>query len=375
MKIAKIETFLISGFLIIRITDDNGIQGVGESCYWSYPKATLETLEVFKNELIGMEARDINHIWNFLWRYNSSFRSNSIGAAISSIDMALWDIKGKRLDAPVWDLLGGKVRSKVRAIALGINGNSPDEFAESAQRIKDQGFTALKVTPMPKNWPEYTYSKLIKISTDIVHAIRNQVGWDFDLGIEIHRNMKPAEAIVFCKEIEKYKPYFIEDPIVPDSVLSMAKVSEKINLPLAVGERNVGVWEFKEYAEIAKPAFFKPDIAVAGGITGVKKISHIAESHHIKISPHNFQGPIATAACIALGVSSSAWDVQESIDEHLPPRRDITDEIIEIKDGWYYPSDKPGLGVNFNEDSVIKHPFVQVNYPPEIKDDGSIAIN
>ena len=164
MKIAKIETFLISGFLIIRITDENGIQGVGESCYWSYPKATLETLEVFKNELIGMEARNINHIWNFLWRYNSSFRSNSIGAAISSIDMALWDIKGKRLDAPVWDLLGGKVRSKVRAIALGINGNSPDEFAESAQKIKDQGFTALKVTPMPKNWPEYTYSKLLRIS-------------------------------------------------------------------------------------------------------------------------------------------------------------------------------------------------------------------
>ena len=375
MKIAKIETFLISGFLVIRITDENGIQGIGESCYWSYPKATLETLEVFKNALIGMEARNINHIWNFLWRYNSSFRSNSIGAAISSIDMALWDIKGKRLDAPVWDLLGGKVRSKVRAIALGINGNSPDEFAESAQKIKDQGFTALKVTPMPKNWPEYTYSKLLKISTDIVGAIRNQVGWDFDLGIEIHRNMRPAEAIVFCKEIEKYKPYFIEDPIVPDSVLSMAKVSEKINLPLAVGERNVGVWEFKEYAEIAKPAFFKPDIAVAGGITGVKKISHIAESHHIKISPHNFQGPIATAACIALGVSSSAWDVQESIDEHLPPRRDITDEIIEIRNGWYYPSDKPGLGVNFNEDSVGKHPFVQVNYPPETKDDGSIAIN
>ena len=375
MKIAKIETFLISGFLIVRITDENGIQGVGESCYWSYPKATLETLEVFKNELIGMESRNINHIWNFLWRYNSSFRSNSIGAAISSIDMALWDIKGKRLDVPVWDLLGGKVRSKVRAIALGINGNSPDEFAESAQKIKDQGFTALKVTPMPKNWPEYTYSKLLRISTDIVDAIRNQVGWDFDLGIEIHRNMKPAEAIVFCKEIEKYKPYFIEDPIVPDSVLSMAKVSEKINLPLAVGERNVGVWEFKEYAEIVKPAFFKPDIAVAGGITGVKKISHIAESHHIKISPHNFQGPIATAACIALGVSSSAWDVQESIDEHLPPRRDVTDEIIEIRNGWYYPSDKPGLGVNFNEDSVSKHPFVQVNYPPEIKDDGSIAIN
>ena len=212
MKIAKIETFLISGFLVIRITDENGIQGIGESCYWSYPKATLETLEVFKNALIGMEARNINHIWNFLWRYNSSFRSNSIGAAISSIDMALWDIKGKRLDAPVWDLLGGKVRNKVRAIAQGVNGKTPEEFAEKVNILKEKGFTAVKFTPMPSDWPNYTYSKLMDISVNIVKAVRNKVGIDFDIAIEIHRNMRPHEAIVFCKEIEQYKPYFVEDP-------------------------------------------------------------------------------------------------------------------------------------------------------------------
>ena len=153
MKIAKIETFIIERFLIVRITDENGIQGIGESCYWSYPKATEATILALKDALVGMDSRNINHIWNYLWRYNSSFRSNSISSAISAIDMALWDIKGKRLQAPVWDLLGGMVRKKVRAIAQGINGKTPEEFAEKAKNVQNQGFTALKLTPMPNDWP------------------------------------------------------------------------------------------------------------------------------------------------------------------------------------------------------------------------------
>ena len=375
MKIANIETFLVSNFLIVRITDENGIQGVGESCYWSYPKSVEETILGFKDILIGTDSRNIEHIWNLLWRNNSSFRGNSLSSAISAIDIALWDIKGKRLNAPIWDLLGGKVRNKVRAIAQGVNGKTPDEFAEKVNTLKEKGFTAVKFTPMPFDWPKYTYSKLMDVSANIVKAVRNKVGVDFDIAIEIHRNMRPHEAIVFCNEIEKYKPYFVEDPIVPDSVLSMSNLSSKINLPLAVGERNAGIWEFKEYAELVNPGFFKPDIAVAGGISGVRKISDIAQAHHIKICPHNFQSPIATAACISVAVSSPAWDVQESVDEDLSPRRDITDQVIKLKDGWYYPSEKPGLGVNFNEGSVKKHPFIQANSPPEIKDDGSVALN
>ena len=289
MKIANIETFLVSNFLIVRITDENGIQGIGESCYWSYPKSVEETILGFKDILIGIDSRNIEHIWNLLWRNNSSFRGNSLSSAISAIDIALWDIKGKRLNAPIWDLLGGKVRNKVRAIAQGVNGKTPEEFAEKVSTLKEKGFTAVKFTPMPSDWPKYTYSKLMDVSTNIVKAVRNKVGVDFDIAIEIHRNMRPHEAIVFCNEIEKYKPYFVEDPIVPDSVLAMGEVSKKMKLPLAIGERNMGIWEFREYAQLAKPAFFKPDIAVAGGITGVKKIATIAEAHHIKISPHNFQ--------------------------------------------------------------------------------------
>jgi len=256
MKIAKIETFFVSRFLVVRITTEDGIQGIGESCYWAYPKAAQETINGFSDALIGMDSRNIEHIWSFLWRFNSSFRGNSIGGAISAIDMALWDIKGKRLNAPVWDLIGGKVRNKVRAIALGVSGDTPSECAEGAKKVMDQGFSALKFTPMPNNWAELTYSRMITLALEMVSAVRETVGWDFDIGIEIHRNMQPHEAIAFCKEVAYLKPYFIEDPIVPDSVESMASVSSKIDLPLAVGERNVGVWEFREYAHMVKPAFF-----------------------------------------------------------------------------------------------------------------------
>jgi len=374
MKIAKVETFFVSRFLVARITTEDGIEGIGESCYWSYPKAAEATIHGFSDALIGMEANDIEHIWSFLWRYNSAFRGNSIGGAISAIDMALWDIKGKTLQTPVWNLLGGKVRQKIRGIALGVGGDTPEECAKGAKNALESGFSALKFTPMPNNWAELSYTKMIGLAVEMVEAVRETVGWDFDIGVEIHRNMQPHEAIVFCEEVAPLRPYFIEDPIVPDSVVAMGDVSAKMKLPLAVGERNMGIWEFREYAQLAKPAFFKPDIAVAGGITGVKKIATIAEAHHIKICPHNFQGPIATAACVALGISSPSWDLQESIQEDIPPRRDMTDEIIKIENGWYIPSEKPGLGVTFNEDAPSMHPFDPAKIPPPIASDGSVGL-
>jgi galactonate dehydratase len=374
MKIAKVETFFVSNFLVVKITTEDGTEGVGESCYWSYPKAAEATIHSFAKVLIGMESGDIEHIWSFLWRYNSAFRGNSIGGAISAIDMALWDIKGKRLQAPVWDLLGGKVRHKIRAIAQGIKSNTAEECAQGTKKVVEQGYTALKFTPMPQNWAELTYSRMIKLAVEMVEAVRETAGWDFDIGIEIHRNMQPHEAIAFCEEIAPLRPYFVEDPIVPDSVVAMADVASKMKLPLAVGERNMGIWEFREYAQLAKPAFFKPDIAVAGGVTGVKKIATIAEAHHIKICPHNFQGPIATAACIALGTSSPSWDAQESVNEEEAPRRDMTDDIIKLEKGWYTPSEKPGLGVIFNENAPSMHPFNPANSPPPIREDGSVAL-
>ncbi len=285
MKIEQIETFLVDRFLVVRITTDDGTQGIGESCYWAYPRAAEETVKALGEAIIGMNAADTEHIFNYMHRYNGSFRGNSIAAAISGIDMALWDIKGKRLDTPVWDLLGGRARQKVRAIFLGVGGETPDAVAERAKIAVERGYTALKFTPMPREFQLLKYPVLVDNAVDMLAAVRETVGNDFDIGIEIHRNMRPSEAVVFCEKAMAFNPYFIEDPIVPDGVLAMSEVATKMRLPLAVGERNTGIYEFREYAQMTNCSFFKPDIAVAGGITGVKKISAIAEAHHILIAP------------------------------------------------------------------------------------------
>jgi len=357
----------------VRITTEDGTQGIGEGTYWAFPKATEETVKQMAADLIGMDAGAIEHIWNWLYR-KQSFRGANLAAAISAIDIALWDIKGKRLGAPVWDLLGGKVRNKIRAIALGVSGDTPEEIATSAKAVKNRGYTALKFTPTAGEWWLERYPDFIRASVAQLEAAREAVGWDFDIGVEIHRNMVPSEAIVFCELAAKYLPYFVEDPIAPNSVVAMAEVAEKINVPLAVGERNEGIWEFREYAELTKCHFFKPDVAAAGGISQVKKIAAVAESHHIRVAVHNFLGPVATAACTQLGACTPSWDVQEAYDETTGARRAIVKEPISVIDGYFVIPEAPGIGVEFDEQSASRYPFRPMGSPPPLREDGSVAL-
>ena len=253
MKIEKIESWVVSKWLVVRVTCEDGTYGVGEGNFWSFADATQVIANRLNEDLKGEDSRDIERIWNNVYR-KFSFRSPALTAVISAIDIALWDIKGKRLGVPVWDLLGGKYRQKVRAIVLLGGGYGPtrnaEEFAAAAKKAKADGYTALKMTPFLPNWANLSYGDLIRENTRIVEAVREAVGWDFDIGIEIHRNMIPGEAITFAKNIEKFLPYFFEDPIAPDSVQSMASIADRISIPLAVGERNNTIWEFKEYSSI-----------------------------------------------------------------------------------------------------------------------------
>ena len=373
MRIEKVETFIVESYLLVRITTEDGTQGIGESTYWAYPKATEETVKSMAVDLVGMDAGAIEHIWNWLYR-QKGFRGPNLASAISAIDIALWDIKGKRLGAPVWDLLGGKVRQKVRAIALGVGGDTPDEIAASAKAVKEQGYTALKFTVTPGEWWLEKYPDFIRACEAQLAAVREAVGWDFDIGVEIHRNMVPSEAIVFCQRAEKYLPYFVEDPLAPNSVVAMAEVAEKINVPLAVGERNEGIWEFREYAELTKCAFFKPDVGAAGGISQMRKIAAVAESRHIRIVPHNFLTPVATAACVQLAACTPNWDLQEAFDETTGVRRAVVKAPIPVVDGYFVIPETPGIGVEFDEESAAKHPYKPMGHPTPLRDDGSVAM-
>ncbi|MEX0760879.1 MAG: mandelate racemase/muconate lactonizing enzyme family protein [Dehalococcoidia bacterium] len=372
MRIEKIEPIHVDSWLVVRVTTDDGTQGIGECTFWSYQDASEAIVTAISRDLVGQDPLRIEHHWNATYR-KYSFRSAGLVAAMSAIDQALWDIKGKHYGAPVWDLMGGMVRHKVRAMVL-LSGGSLDEFVASAAQARKDGFTAAKMTPFPANWWTLPYPELIRQNTAIVAAVRETVGWDFDIGIEIHRNMVPSEAIVFAQQIEPFLPYFYEDPIAPDSVLSMGEVAEKIRLPLAAGERNNTIWEFREYVEQAGIHFVRPDVGLAGGLTHVKKIAAIAESHHQRVIPHNFLSPIATAACVQLAACTPNWDLQEYVRESEPPRRDVLKQVSRLEDGYLIVPETPGLGIELDEEGCRKHPKRQHGGGTMLRDDGSVAL-
>jgi galactonate dehydratase len=379
LKIEKIETWLVSQWMTVRVTCDDGTYGVGEGNFWSYAEASEAIAHRIADDLEGVDPRDIDRIWNRIYR-KYSFRSPALTAAMSAIDMALWDIKGKRLQAPVWDLLGGKYRDRVQAmVLLGAYESagpldSPEGFARAAAAAKADGYTSLKMTPFPNGWGQKGYADLIRANTKIVEAVREEVGWDFDFGIEIHRNLAPADAVVFAQQIEQFLPYFYEDPIAPDSVLSMGDVGRQIRLPLAAGERNNTIWEFREYCQQPGMAFLKPDIGLAGGFTHCKKIAAMAEGFHVRIAPHNFLGPISTLALVHIAAATPNWDVNEFNPETGTFKEEIVTHNAEVKDGYFIPSDRPGLGTDIVVEQMEKHIWEPRSGETALRPDGSIAL-
>ncbi len=373
MKIESVETFIVTNWLIVRIRTDNGLEGVGESTFFGWPGATQDVVRSFESYLVGNDPLNIEHHWNWMFR-NKAMRGGAIGGAISAIDQALWDIKGKRFDAPVWQLLGGKVRPKVRAMLV-LETGTRDEVAAQAKAAADDGYTAVKVLLHQDEHHQMRHGAKIQDLVERASAIREAIGWDVDMGLELHRNMVPGEAIALVSELEKLRPYFVEDPIAPDSVLSFGETAARMNVPMAAGERNLNIWEFREYVEHGNVQFIRPDVGVAGGITHVKKICALAEAHHQGIIPHTVpNGPIAVAAAVNLGVSVPNWEAQEHRPQEQPPFSDVVKEVIELKDGWLLPRDEPGLGIEFDEEGAAKHPGPPPTGQTALRYDGSIAI-
>jgi len=373
MKIDQIETFIAVNWMIVRITTDTGISGVGESTFFGWPGASENVVKSFGPYLIGADPLRTEHHWNMMYRAKS-MRGGAIGGGISAIDQALWDIKGKHFDAPVWQLMGGKARDAVRAMLVLPTGTK-DEVAQHAADAKSNGFTAVKCLLYQHDHAAMRHSERIQDLVDRMDAVREAVGWDMDIGVEIHRNMIPGEAIVLAQELERFRPYFFEDPVAPDSVLSFGEVSEKTRIPMAAGERNLTMWEFREYVESAGVHHVRPDIGVAGGFTHCKKICAIAESHHQGIIPHAVpSGPVATAAHVQLGACVPNYEVQEHVYEESAPYTDVVKRIITLRDGWLEIPEIPGIGVDLDEDGIAKHPHEFGPIDGAVRDDGSVAL-
>jgi galactonate dehydratase len=374
MRIAAVEAIPAGTACYVRVTTEDGTSGVGESTFFGWPTAIAEIVRSFEPFLKGKNAADVEHHWLSLYR-SLSFRGMAISGAISAVDQALWDLRGKHFEVPVWQLLGGRVRRGVRAMRV-VDTGTLEEVVEAARSaVEDDGYTALKILLFQDEHHRMRQAERIGDLVQRFAAIREVVGWNIDLGVELHRNMSAGNAVLLCGELARYRPLFVEDPIPPDSVSALRAFAAKVGVPVAAGERNTTIWEFAEYLERPGVEFVRPDVGIAGGITHVRKICAMAEAFHADVLPHAVpSGPVAVAAHVQLGICTPNWELQE----HRPQAAawtDLVDEVIPVRDGYLIAPDRPGLGISLDDAGLARHPprSADMSHAP-LREDDSVAI-
>lgn len=373
LKIEDLETFAAHGSVFVRITTNLGVQGVGESTAFAFPLAAREVIESFRSYLLGADPLAVEHHWLMMYRA-CGWRGITLGGAISAIDQALWDIRGRYYEEPVWQLLGGRSRRAVRAMKV-IPTGTVDEVVAAAVDAQNSGYTAIKVLLHQHDHHLMRHAAKIADLVQRMDAIRSATGDALDIGVELHRNMQPGNAVVLIRELARFRPFFVEDPVPPDSVLSFGEVSAQVDVPMAAGERNTTIYEFREYIEHAGISFVRPDIGIAGGFTHVRKICAMAESHHQGVIPHCVpSGPVATMAHVHLGLSVPNYEVQEHVEEDTSPLRDMVDVVAPLNDGYLQALDAPGLGIGLNDTYLRSAPVSVFPVSPDLREDGSVAM-
>lgn len=353
-RIERLETILWSRWLLIKIHAEDGTVGIGEGGVHGWQRPTETMLQEMSRYLVGQDPDLIEHHYQYLYR-SSHFMGSVVQGALSAIDIALWDMKGKRLDTPIYDLMGGKTRDKVRCY-MHVVGDTGEDLAEDALRAKQAGFTAVRFSPFP---PDYylhkSYTEWADEAVRRVGMVRDAVGNDTDICVEIHRQMNPAESIWLGRRIEQFNPFFYEDPMLPDSPAKMGEVQAQCNIPIATGERFTTIFEYQQLLECGACAYVRPDLCLCGGLSGCKKVAAMAEAQHVKVIPHNPLSPVSTAACVQLDACIPNFALQEYTGESEPPKSDLLADPLKLESGYLTVPDGPGLGITLNESALTQY--------------------
>ncbi len=390
MKITAIETFVcharMRNWIFVKVvTDQPGLWGWGEATLEWHTRAVVGAIEDITQLLIGEDPRRIEHLWQMMYRQHFWHGDNIVrGTAISGIDIALWDIAGKIHNVPSYELMGGKVRDYVRLYCHLGGGKMEDfyetdcsdasRFGELALQAVEDGFTAFKSMAVPETM-SLEGLQPIKYAESCVRAMREAVGDQIDIMVDCHARPSPRMGMQFAKALEPYGLYFFEEPCWPESAEDIALIQRAVSTPIASGERLVGIHAFRDLLEKRAVSVIQPDITHCGGITETKKIAALADAYRVSIAPHNPQGPVSTAASLAVGFSTSSYIICESVHNDVPWRQDVVDEYYEIKKQGrtVLPNTRPGLGIEINEKEVLKHPFKQEVLQRTFYKDGSVG--
>jgi galactonate dehydratase len=365
LKITKLETFLVKPrWLFLKVHTNAGIVGLGEPILEGRAKTCAEAVKEIEPYLVGKDPRQVVHHWQAIYRHAFYRGGPILTSALSGIDQALWDIKGKALGVPVYELLGGPTRQRVRVYA---HGNTPEKIKEGLAR----GFTAFKTGVAKRRPARYVETPAeVHYAADRFGELRKAAGPDVDLAIDFHGAISPALAKVLIKALEPHEPMFIEEPINCQEHDVMAEIARGTHLPIATGERIMTKWGFREILEKKAATILQPDLCHAGGITEVRLIAGLAEAFYATIAPHNPLGPISLAAGVQLAASIPNFLCQEQVslgDGYLKKPFVLREGYLDLPTG-------PGLGVELDEQALadkIDHDWK--NREEYDKDDGSVV--
>lgn len=377
MKITNIESYPVWGgfrnFLFVVVDTDEGIYGVGEAGITGRELAVMGAIEHFKPLLIGQDPFRIEHIWQTLFRGGFFPAQRILTAAISAIDLALWDIKGKTLGVPIYELLGGRVRDRVVCYPHNV-GHSLEvtPLVESCLKAKEEGWKFVR-WGLPQEGDILEPRRAILAAIRQFQAVREAVGDEIEIVFDVHTRLDLPDAIWLCQEVEPFRPFFIEDPLRCENPDSFKTLRPRTRVPLAAGEQFSSKWEFRPLIEEEWIDYARVDLCIVGGFTEARKIAGWCETHYIKLAVHNPLGPVSTAACLQLNLAVPNFGVQEQPQKPGTMLTDVVPVQPEWEDGYLLPSARPGLGIEFNREAAKRYPFQMTELPHLRRLDGSVT--
>jgi len=350
-------------------TDVAGLYGWGECSLEWKTRSVAGALEDFAPMVVGEDPTRIEHLYQKMYR-QSFWRTGIIGlSAISGIEQACWDILGKSLGQPIYKLLGGAVRDKVRmythlgggdmrAVYESQNSADPKVFVDRAQEVIARGYNAVKVLITP---PTESLNSIAayKYAERMMEALRLAVGDSVDIMVDCHGRHSLANAVEFCRVLAPYRPYFVEEPVPPENVDVMVEVRKATTVPIATGERLVTRYQFRDVIEKQACHVIQPDLCHCGGLWEAKKIAAMAETYTMGVAPHNPLGPVANAVALHFDLSTPNFLIQEDMLSDVPWRWEVVQHSLTSENGYWLPNNSPGLGIEVNEQAAARHPFQQ----------------
>ena len=372
MKITELKvTPLRQRALLLQMYTDDGIVGCGEPMNYEHGRVVSQAIADMGEYLIGKDPRQIEDHWQAIFRSSYSRQMPILLSALSGIEQAMWDIMGQWLNVPVWQLLGGACRQRLR-VYDSAGGRTPAECAQNARACVEQGFTAIKTTPFSEGVRYIDTPEVVDEIVSKIGAMRDAVGKEVDIAVDFHRVLSPAMSIVVLKELEPLRLLFVEEPCHPENVDALVTIARSTSTPIATGERNTTRWGFREIVEKKVAAVLQPDIRHAGGISEMRKIASLAEVHYIALAPHSAAGAVGVAASIQAMAATPNFLIQEF---GGGTGEGLFKVPLSFRDGYVDLPTGPGLGIELDEAGIEAntHTEFRLRNMWRHNDDGSVA--